>query len=329
MRLRAIVADALNDLPGVNGVEVSGSGSAEDPWEVTFTRPYERVIGRETIEGPTTTDGQADTVTLGGSDGDDSFTVTVDTDGNVVVERTAVDSNTVYVLRNANRFKTDDPTTIEDRLAIEGAAGADLIDASGVLVDQIALLLSGGVGNDTLIGSIFNDHLFGGDGNDTYTGGAGTDIFGDTGGNDTLIEVQDADISLFNNYLIVGHNTGLTRQSGFNDQNASATGQAPKISSLAASEQGDKFAASYLDHFVGESRPTQVERLDGIFENASLTGGFHNNVFVLGDADHEVAIGSDKLWVEDWTGHVTLDTGINTEDALNEYYLFTLSVIRA
>ena len=65
----------------------SGSGSAADPWEVTFNQPYERVIGRETIEGPTTTDGHADTVTLGGSDADDAFTVTVDIDGNVVVER--------------------------------------------------------------------------------------------------------------------------------------------------------------------------------------------------------------------------------------------------
>ncbi len=336
----ADVQAAIESLSNVTGsVTVAGAGTAADPWIVTFVDEVVRTIGTEQREVPISPsvagDESADRIILTGNDSlNDSFVVTtvqqIDSgEIDVVVDQSIVGSasgTTQYTIHNASRINS--LGTDEDALEIHTLGGNDVVDGSAFtsLFDQIAIEFFTGDGADTLLGTNFNDLLDGGLGDDTYTGFAGQDTFADAGGDDALHEVQDADISLFGNYLVVGHNTGLTRSSLVDDQNASVTGEAPRVTPLSAGERGDTFAATYADHLTGETRPVQIELIAGIFESASLTGGFHNNVFVVGDSDHQITVaGIGTLAVSDWDGDVVLDTATNTEDAFNEYYLLTLT----
>jgi Ca2+-binding RTX toxin-like protein len=63
-----------------------------------------------------------------------------------------------------------------DTLTVDGLAGNDTIDATGLTPGIIQLGIVGGEGDDTLIGSPGDDVLDGGFGNDTLLGGAGDDI---------------------------------------------------------------------------------------------------------------------------------------------------------
>jgi len=62
-----------------------------------------------------------------------------------------------------------------DQLSVLAGAGNDTIDASGLPAGTIGLVIDGGAGNDTIIGSQGADTLMGGDGNDVVTGGRGND----------------------------------------------------------------------------------------------------------------------------------------------------------
>lgn len=91
-----------------------------------------------------------------------------------------------------------------DRLSISTGIGDDTIDSHGLSADSFALSLSGGDGNDRIVGSAFNDELDGGADNDTITGAAGSDVFADVGGSDTLIENVDADVLITDSTLMIG-----------------------------------------------------------------------------------------------------------------------------
>ena len=87
-----------------------------------------------------------------------------------------------------------------DSLVVNGVAGNDTIDASGLHAGQVNLTLNGGDGNDTIIGSAGNDIVIGGRGNDVASLGAGDDTFvwnpGD--GSDTVEGGAGNDTLLFN-----------------------------------------------------------------------------------------------------------------------------------
>ena len=59
--------------------------------------------------------------------------------------------------------------------SINGLAGDDAIDASGLAAGAISLTLDGGAGNDTLGGGAGAESLLGGDGNDAIDGNGGAD----------------------------------------------------------------------------------------------------------------------------------------------------------
>ena len=75
-----------------------------------------------------------------------------------------------------------------DTLIIDGLAGDDVVDASALQANAIALDLLGGAGNDVLLGGGGNDRLFGGDGDDVLNGGPGIDTLDGGTGNNTLID---------------------------------------------------------------------------------------------------------------------------------------------
>jgi Ca2+-binding RTX toxin-like protein len=138
--------------------------------------------------GGTAGDGQADIITVNGTNGDDI----IDIFGA---------GTSVSVLGLAARVNVTNSEAANDSLVVNALGGDDGVSATTLPANVIKLTLDGGSGDDSLFGSqgadVFlggdgNDFVFGDNGNDTAFLGAGDDVFqwnpGD--GNDT-VEGQD------------------------------------------------------------------------------------------------------------------------------------------
>lgn len=114
-------------------------------------------------------DGQADTIVINATNGDDVIIISGGPDGVVISGL----SETVTIAHlDAN-----------DRIVINGLGGDDVIEASG-LAAGVQLTASGGDGDDVLIGGAGNDVLNGNAGDDVLIGGPGQDVLdGGTGDN--------------------------------------------------------------------------------------------------------------------------------------------------
>ena len=115
-------------------------------------------------------DGAADTVIVNGTNGVDQVTVT-QSGGSILVNGLTAQVSIVG------------QEAANDRLTINGAGGADVIDASALGAGQIALTINGGAGNDRIIGSGGNDLFDGGADDDTF-------VFRPGGGADTIAGFQ-------------------------------------------------------------------------------------------------------------------------------------------
>ncbi|MCB1968127.1 MAG: hypothetical protein KDI64_19365, partial [Candidatus Accumulibacter sp.] len=204
----AQVQTALEGLAPIHpgDIAVAGTGTQNNPWVVTFVNRIQRVIGIQHVPFSNSSEGgdaAADRIVLEGGASADHFTVTQSDPTQVKVVQSG---GPTFVLLNAAR-----DAQVADTLRIEGFGGNDTLEVDAtepLTADIIALELSGGADDDTLIGSIFDDLIDGGLGDDTLTGGPGQDAFLDAGGTDTLIERQDADMSLFDDVLLVGEILG-------------------------------------------------------------------------------------------------------------------------
>jgi Ca2+-binding RTX toxin-like protein len=138
-----------------------------------------------TLSG-TAGDGQADSVTVNATAGDDTIHV-FGAAGAVTVDGLAAQ----VVIAHADAG---------DTLVVNGQAGNDVIDASGLAAGAIGVQINGGLGNDFVIGSQGDDLVNGGDGNDTALLGAGNDTFVWNPGDDNdIVEGQGgSDTLLFN-----------------------------------------------------------------------------------------------------------------------------------
>jgi Ca2+-binding RTX toxin-like protein len=132
-------------------------------------------------------DGEADSVTVAGTQSADVFGVLGDAGG-------------VRVFGLAATIDIFSPEQANDRLILNGLGGDDVIDATSLEADGIQLTMNGGLGNDVLIGSEGADVVNGGDGNDVALLGAGDDTFVWNPGDDNdVIEGQaGSDTMLFN-----------------------------------------------------------------------------------------------------------------------------------
>ncbi len=132
-------------------------------------------------------DGAADTIRMEGTAGADTVRVL---DG----------PTTISVHGLAASLAISGAEAANDRLVVDGGAGSDVIDASGLSAGKIGLSLLGGLGADIFIGSAGDDLITGGDGNDVALMGAGDDTFvwnpGDD--NDVLEGQAGTDTMLFN-----------------------------------------------------------------------------------------------------------------------------------
>ena len=119
-------------------------------------------------------DGQADTVVIDATNGDDVISV-------------FGDSGSVFVvgLSSTIEIKGFDAS---DRLVINGLGGDDVIEGSGLSRGSIQLTADGGSGNDVLVGGERADFLLGGIGDDVLIGNGGLDVLDGGGGSDILLQ---------------------------------------------------------------------------------------------------------------------------------------------
>ncbi len=171
----------FNALGGVDAITVN---------DLSGTDVTQVAINLAGTLGGTTGDGQVDTATVMGTNGNDVI--------GVLGAGTVVSVAGLPALVNITQAES-----ANDALTINTLAGDDVISAASMPAGIMNLTIDGGVGNDNITGSQGADILRGGDNNDTLTGGAGNDqVFGDAGddrmiwnpGDDTDVFEGGADI---------------------------------------------------------------------------------------------------------------------------------------
>jgi Ca2+-binding RTX toxin-like protein len=166
------VGTVTMDLDGVERIDVHALGGADhiviNDLTGTDLTPGGVLVDLAGTLGGTTGDGQVDTVTANGTAGDDAIRLFSFTSGEFAGGIGITGTPAGIVVTHQDAF---------DQLTVNGGAGNDVIDASGVLAGTMALTINGGAGNDLIVGSQGNDTVVGGQGNDTALLGAGNDTF--------------------------------------------------------------------------------------------------------------------------------------------------------
>jgi Ca2+-binding RTX toxin-like protein len=154
------------DLNGVEQIDFQALGGADTVTvnDLTGTAVTQVNIDLASPAGSGVGDGQADSVIVNGTSGDDAVHVSGSAAG-------------VTVSGLAALVRITGSEAANDQLFINGLAGNDLLDASALQAGALALTLDGGAGADTLLGSQGNDVIIGGQGNDVALMGAGDDVF--------------------------------------------------------------------------------------------------------------------------------------------------------
>jgi Ca2+-binding RTX toxin-like protein len=169
VRFTRDVADITMDLNGVEQINFNAMGGADQITVQDLTGTVVAAVNLN-LGGA---DGASDTVTVLGTDGNDTATVTGDANGVTVFGLSA--QVTITGAEAAN-----------DTLQVSAGAGDDAIDASGLAAGTINLILDGGDGDDVLVGSSGHDTLLGGAGDDVLDGNGGADTLDGGPGNNVL-----------------------------------------------------------------------------------------------------------------------------------------------
>ena len=132
-------------------------------------------------------DGQADHVTVNGTQAADVFGASGDPAG-------------IHVVGLGAAVNVVGQEHAHDRLTLNALAGDDVVDSTSLLAGGIQLTMNGGLGIDTILGSHGDDLVNGGDGNDVALLSTGDDLFVWNPGDDSdILEGQaGSDTMLFN-----------------------------------------------------------------------------------------------------------------------------------
>lgn len=158
------VAAVTMDLVGIELLVYHAFGGADfvTVSPLAGTDAQRVLVNLESSLGSGTGDAQADTVRVEGTESGDSLTV-------------SETGTMAQVSGMSYRVKVSNLET-SDAIQIAGNGGSDLIDAAGAIEGTHQILLDGGEGNDTIIGSARADSIVGGEGRDRVRGGAGDDV---------------------------------------------------------------------------------------------------------------------------------------------------------
>ncbi len=142
------VANVTMDLNDVEGIDFNALGGADEITvnDLTGTDVTAVNLNLESTPGSGTGDGQADTVIVNGTNGDDAIGVAGNASG-------------VAVLGLAALVNITGAEAANDRLTVNALAGDDVVEASGLPAGVIGLTEDGGDGDDVLIGSTGADTL--------------------------------------------------------------------------------------------------------------------------------------------------------------------------
>ena len=164
VRFTRDIANITMDLDDVERIDFNALGGADMVTvnDLTGTDVTEVNVNLAASNG--LGDGAADTVIVNGTAGDDVLAI-AGSAGNVTVSGGPALVKITGV-ENAN-----------DGLTVNAQSGDDVVNASSLPADVIALTINGGAGNDLIIGSQGDDLVIGGTGNDTALLGAGDDTF--------------------------------------------------------------------------------------------------------------------------------------------------------
>ena len=174
VKLTRDVGPVTMDLNGIEHIQLAALGGADNVTVGDLTGTGVTQVSID-LAGTSGSDGQPDTVTVNGTAGNDTISITNS------------DKATVFVSGLAEQVTIDGADPSNDTLVVNGLGGNDIIDASQLNANWIQLRIDGGAGNDTITGSTGNDVLIGGDGNDTVIGGRGSDTATLGNGNDTFV----------------------------------------------------------------------------------------------------------------------------------------------
>jgi Ca2+-binding RTX toxin-like protein len=179
VRFTRDVASITMDLNGVERINFDALGGADNITVHDLTGTSTNQVNLDLgVNGAD--DGNADTVTIDGTDSSDVISVT-ENNGVITISGLATEVN----ITNAGAG---------DRIVINGLGGDDVITSSG-LTGGIQLVANGGDGADILIGGPENDVLSGGNGDDVLIGGGGADVLDGGPGDNVVINSAIAHVS--------------------------------------------------------------------------------------------------------------------------------------
>jgi Ca2+-binding RTX toxin-like protein len=163
------------DTAGVERVDFNALGGADlvSISDLSGTDVSDVNVDLAGTPGGATGDGQADSVTVDGTNGNDTINVSGD------ASAVAVSGLAVQVA-----IQHQEPN---DALAVNGLGGNDAISAAALAAQAITLTLDGGAGDDTIAGGQGIETLLGSEGNDSIDGNGGNDVAFMGDGEDTFV----------------------------------------------------------------------------------------------------------------------------------------------
>lgn len=169
------LGNIVMDLNGVEAIHLNALGGADDVVvnDMSGTDLKRVDVNLSGTVGGTAGDGQADAVTVNGSNGGNSI--------EVLGQGTSFSVAGLPTLVNVTASEG-----ANDQLRVNGLGGNDSMSASTLAAGIVKLTLDGGAGNDVIRGSRGADTLIGGDGNDFIDGQQGNDVAFLGAGNDTF-----------------------------------------------------------------------------------------------------------------------------------------------
>jgi Ca2+-binding RTX toxin-like protein len=166
LRLSSEIGNVTMDVSGVEQVNIAALGGA-DTITVNDQTATDLVLLNLNLSGSAGSgDGQADSVIVNGTDGDDAVQIAAFENGN----RIAV----CGLLPHVNISGAEGTN---DNVTVNTLGGNDVVDASSLSANLIGLTVNGGAGSDTILGSQGKDVVSGGAGDDVAMLGAGDDTF--------------------------------------------------------------------------------------------------------------------------------------------------------